>query len=184
MGRLARAGQAAHRGFVALNVWAVIGCLAAMSVIVFANVSMRYVANASIPWADEAARYLMIWMTFLGAGLVLREGGHVAITNLRDAMPGRLQVALRAVLVVLLMGFFAWMVWVGWDYAQRSRFQRSPALRLSFQYVYAVIPVGFALMMVHLALVARPFVTAGRTPAQAAQDDGTGGSGMTGGQRG
>lgn len=176
MGRMLRALE---RGFVALNVWAVIGCLAAMAGIVFANVSMRYLANASIPWADEAARYLMIWMTFLGAGLVLRQGGHVAITNLRDAMPGRVQMGLRAVLVVGLMAFFAWMVWVGWDYAQRARFQRSPALRLSFAHVYAVIPVGFALMMVHLALVAPRFVIAGRTPAEEAEEDD-----MAGGTRG
>ncbi len=171
--------RALERGFVTLNVWAVIGCLAAMAVIVFTNVSMRYLANASLPWADEAARYLMIWMTFLGAGLVLRQGGHVAITNLRDALPGRLQVVLRGALVVLLMAFFAWMVWVGWEYAQRSRFQRSPALRLSYQQVYAVIPIGFALLMVHLALVAPRFVIAGRTPAQDADEDG-----MTGGERG
>lgn len=162
-------------GFVALNAWAVIACLAAMAGVVFANVALRYVANASIPWADEVARYLMIWMTFLGAGLVLRQGGHVAITSLRDALPGRLQVALRAALVVMLMGFFAYMVWVGWDYMQRARFQRTPALRLSFRLVYAAMPIGFALLMVHLALIAPRFVRVGRT---APEDD------MTGGQHG
>ncbi|MGY6632400.1 MAG: TRAP transporter small permease [Alkalilacustris sp.] len=165
-------------GFVALNAWAVILCLAVMAVVVFANVGMRYLANASIPWADELARYLMIWMTFLAAGLVLRQGGHVAITSLRDALPGRVQIVLRAALVLLLMAFFAYMVWVGWDYMQRARFQRTPALRLSFSHVYAAMPIGFALLMVHLALVAPRFVTAGRTAEEEARDD------MTGGQRG
>ena len=73
--------------FVALNGWALILMLTAMTVIVGANISLRYLTGHSLPWADEAARYLMIWMTFSGAGLVLRTGGHVAITNLQDALP-------------------------------------------------------------------------------------------------
>lgn len=171
--------RALERGVVALNAWVVIGCLAAMSAVVFTNVALRYLTGSSIPWADEVARYLMIWMTFLGAGLVLRQGGHVAITNLREALPDRLQMALRAGLVLLLMGFFAWMIWVGWDYAQRARFQRTPATRISFSYIYAAMPIGFALLMVHLALIAPRFVTAGRTAAEEAE-----GGDMTGGQRG
>ncbi|MBK5928502.1 C4-dicarboxylate ABC transporter permease [Rhodobaculum claviforme] len=164
-----------EQGFVALNAWVVIACLAVMAGVVFVNVCMRYFANTSIPWADELARYLMIWMTFLGAGLVLRQGGHVAITSLRDALPGRVQMVLRAALVCLLMGFFAYMVWVGWDYMNRARFQRTPALRLSFRTVYAAMPIGFALLMVHLALIAPRFIRVGRTEAE---DD------MTGGQHG
>jgi TRAP-type C4-dicarboxylate transport system permease small subunit len=29
----------------------------------------------------------MIWLTFLGAGPVLRYGGHIAVENLQDALP-------------------------------------------------------------------------------------------------
>ncbi|MFC7703570.1 TRAP transporter small permease [Plastorhodobacter daqingensis] len=148
--------------FVTLNATAVILCLIAMSGIVFANVSLRGLTNHSIPWADEVARYLMIWMTFLGAGLVLRQGGHVAITNLQDALPGRAQIALRAALVLLLLGFFLFMAWVGRDYMLRMQFQRTPATRIPFSYVYAAMPVGFGLLIVHLLLVARGFVCAGR----------------------
>ena len=61
-----------ERIFVAINKWVVVLLLAAMSSIVFANVSLRYLSNFSITWAEEVARYLMIWMTFLGAGLSLR----------------------------------------------------------------------------------------------------------------
>ncbi len=66
-----------ERIFVTLNGWAVLLMLAAMTLIVGANITLRYLTSHSLPWADEAARYLMIWMTFGGAGLVLRVGGHV-----------------------------------------------------------------------------------------------------------
>ncbi|MFA7433866.1 MAG: TRAP transporter small permease [Gemmobacter sp.] len=159
-----------ERLFVALNGWAVILCMVAMSAIVFSNVTLRGLTNHSIPWADEVARYLMIWMTFLGAGLILRHGGHVAITNLQEAMASRAQIVLRAGIVVLLLGFFGFMVWVGWDYMQRMRFQRTPATRISFIYIYAAMPVGFSLLIVHLLLVAKGYVLAG--PRSGQDEDG------------
>ena len=147
--------------FVALNGWALILMLSAMTLIVGANITLRYVTAHSLPWADEAARYLMIWMTFGGAGLVLRTGGHVAITNLQDALPTTGQKLLRGALVLVLLIFFGFMVSVGIEYAQRMQFQLTPALRIPFLYVYAAMPVGFALLIAHLLLIARPFIMAG-----------------------
>ncbi|MGI3169389.1 TRAP transporter small permease [Pseudooceanicola sp. C21-150M6] len=147
--------------FVVLNGWALVVMLSAMALIVGYNISLRYLTSHSLPWADEAARYLMIWLTFTGAGLVLRAGGHVAITNLQDALPGRAQKLLRAALVLILLIFFAFMVQVGWQYAQRMQYQVTPALRLPFLYVYAAMPVGFALLILHLLLIAYGFVQAG-----------------------
>ncbi len=150
-----------ERIFIWLNQAAVIGILTSMTLIVGANVALRYTTNHSLPWAEEAARYLMIWMTFLGAGLALRIGGHVAITNLHDVMGTTAQKLLRAAIVVGLLFFFGFMVYVGWQYMQRSQFQQTPALRLSFRYVYAAMPVGFGLMIIHLLLIVRPFILAG-----------------------
>src|SRR5690606_15380033 len=129
-----------------------------MSCIVFANVTLRYTTNYSIYWAEEVARYMMIWLTFLGAGLTLRFGGHVAITNLMDVMPTGWQRLLRAFIVIALLGFFAVMIWVGYNYAMRMRFQMTPATRIPFSYVYAAIPIGFSLLVIHLLLVVRSYV--------------------------
>ncbi|MDK3074666.1 TRAP transporter small permease [Sedimentitalea sp. JM2-8] len=146
---------------VVLNGWALILMLTAMTLVVGANIALRYLTAHSLPWADEAARYLMIWMTFGGAGLVLRMGGHVAITNLRDALPDRGQKIMRGAIALGLLIFFGFMVYVGIQYAQRMQYQVTPALRLPFLYVYAAMPVGFALLILHLAFIAYPFITAG-----------------------
>lgn len=153
--------QRFERLFVGINAAAVIVTLTSMALIVGANVALRYTTNHSLPWADEAARYLMIWMTFLGAGLALRQGGHVAITNLHDVLSTRAQRALRAGIVLILLFFFAFMVYVGWQYMERAKHQVTPALRLSFLYIYAAMPVGFGLLIVHLLLIAKPYVSAG-----------------------
>lgn len=150
-----------ERIFVALNAWALILMLSAMTLVIGANITSRYVTGNSFPWADELARYLMIWLTFTGAGLILRHGGHVAITRLQDALPGVGQKVLRAAIVLGLLMFFGFMVHVGLQYAQRMQTQLTPALRIPFVYVYAAMPIGFGLLIVHLLLIARGFITAG-----------------------
>ena len=147
-----------ENAFIELNKWALILLLGAMSCIVFVNVALRYLTHYSIPWAEEVARYMMVWMTFIGAGLTLRYGGHVAIGNLMDALPPRTQRWLRVMIAVVLFAFFAVMIWVGYNYAMRMRFQLTPATRIPFSYIYAAIPVGFSLLMIHLLLIVRGYV--------------------------
>lgn len=151
----------AERIFVGLNAAAIVALLSVMCVVVGWNVGLRYLTGNSLPWADEVARYTMIWMCFLGAGLALREGAHVALGNFQAALPLPAARALRAVVLILLMFFFAVMIWMGWDYMSRARFQLSAALRLKMFWVYAAMPVGFALLVIHLALIARRYLRVG-----------------------
>ncbi len=163
--------QTFERIFVAINKWVVVLLLAAMSTIVFANVSLRYLSNFSITWAEEVARYLMIWMTFLGAGLSLRVGGHVAITNLHDFLGTRSQRALRAFVGLLLVCFFIAMMWIGYEYMSRMGRQLTPATRLPFSYIYAAMPIGFALMIVHFLLIARSYILGRELPTDGVQTE-------------
>ena len=148
----------AERIFVAANRWALILILAAMSIIIFTNVALRYLASYSFVWAEELARYLMIWMTFLGAGLVLRFGGHVGINSLHQVLPRRAAQALRIGLAFLMIAFFVAMSWHGLDYMEVAQYQTAPALGISFANIYAIFPVGFGLLILHLLLIIRSYV--------------------------
>ncbi len=140
-----------------LNRWTVIVILAAMAMMVFANVVLRFLTDASILWVEEVSRYLMIWLTFLGAGLVLRYGGHIGIDTLQDSFP-RHASAVRWAIFVFLLGFFGFMVWIGTRYAALTWGQTTPVLQIPVGFVYLAMPVGFALLIVHLLLMARPFI--------------------------
>jgi TRAP-type transport system small permease protein len=147
-----------ERYIVSVNRWALILMLGAMAIIIFANVALRYLTNQSIDWAEEVARHLMIWVTFIGAGLVFRYGGHVAIDNLQDALPKKLAIAIRLVVALVLLGFFCFMVWYGILYMQRTQFQSTAATQISFAYIYAAMPVGGVLLIIHWLFIVRDYV--------------------------
>ena len=61
--------------------------LFAMVVMVFGNVIMRYVFNSGIPISEELSRYAFIWLTYLGAMIAMREGGHLGVDTLIKKLP-------------------------------------------------------------------------------------------------
>lgn len=144
--------------FLAVNRWLLIVTLAVMAVIIFTNVVLRYTTNQSIEWAEEVSRHLMIWLTFLGCGPTLRYGGHIAVENLQDALSPKGAIALRALIACLLLGFFAFCVWFGLDYLERTQYQTTPATQISFAIIYAALPVGMLLTLIHWLLIVRSYV--------------------------
>jgi TRAP-type transport system small permease protein len=151
------------------NRWAVIVMLAAMAVMVFANVALRFLTDHSILWVEEASRYLMIWLTFGGAGLVLRYGGHIGIDTLQSAAP-RHAATIRVAIFGVLLVFFAAMLWLGLRYALLTWAQTTPVLEIPIGAVYLAMPIGFALLIVHLLLMASAYVREGRHLADAEFD--------------
>ena len=144
--------------FLAFNRWLLIAILGVMSLIIFTNVGLRYLTNESIQWAEEVARHLMIWLTFIGCGPVLRYGGHIAIENLQDALPAAWARALRFLIMVLMLGLFGFFMYFGWDYMDRTQYQLTPATQISFAFIYAALPLGMAMSMVHCLLIMRNYI--------------------------
>jgi TRAP-type C4-dicarboxylate transport system permease small subunit len=157
--------DAADRLLLAANRFACAALLAAMSVLVFGNVVGRYVFGVSFAWVEEASRYMMIWCAFLGAGLALRAGAHIAVEMLPDALPRIPAMLLRATIALIVGLFLAVLVWLGLEYAAFARLQRTPVLRLSMGIVYLAIPIGCALCLLHLLAMLPGFVR------RAASDD-------------
>ncbi len=136
----------------------VVACFAYMTLAVLAQVFGRYLFNYSISWTEETARFAQIWVVFMGAGIAMRRGWHVAV----DILPSMLPLALaRATSVAVSGGCIAFLAIVvygslplielGW------LFETSPVLLLPMWIIYLCIPIGafyFALEIV-LSVVER-----------------------------
>ena len=53
--------------------------LALMSIMVFTNVVLRYGFNSGFNESEELARFMFIWLTFIGAIVAMRDGGHLGV---------------------------------------------------------------------------------------------------------
>ena len=150
--------QTFERYFVATNKWLLIVILAVMSEIIFTNVVLRYTTSISIEWAEEVARHLMIWLTFLGCGPVLRYGGHIAVENLQDALPRPFAIGLRVIISILITGLFVFFTWYGLEYMDRTQYQQTPTTQISIAIIYAGLPIGAAMTLVHWFLIVKDYI--------------------------
>ena len=90
----------------------VVLCLATMLALVFVNVVLRYGFNSGLSLSDEGARYLFVWLTFIGAVIALRDNAHLGVDLLFKRLPPFGQ-RLCAVLAELLMLFCCGLFFVG-----------------------------------------------------------------------
>lgn len=86
--------------------------LAAMVLMVFGNVVMRYGFNSGITLSEELSRWLFVWMTFLGAVIALNERAHLGTDSLISRLPVAGQKACLG-LSLLLMLFICWLIFQG-----------------------------------------------------------------------
>lgn len=157
-GRWQTSAMTVEKWLLRANRWVLVAVMAAMAVLVFANVVSRYALNYSLIWVEELTRYLMVWVGFLGAGLVLRLGAHIAVDAFQDMLPARAARALRTGIVVLLAITFAAMTWLGIRYAAFAWDQETPVMNWSTGAIYLAIPIGSALLLIHLFFIAKSYV--------------------------
>ncbi|MBB3265604.1 TRAP-type C4-dicarboxylate transport system permease small subunit [Azospirillum sp. OGB3] len=91
-----------------LTEWTMGLMLAAMVVLVFGNVVLRYVFNSGIVAAEELARLLFVWMVFLGATVALRTHQHIGLEMLQERLSPKARKAC-AVVSHLLMLYALWL---------------------------------------------------------------------------
>ena len=79
--------------------------LAAIVLLIFGNVFMRYVLNASLSWGEELTLWLFVWFVWLGVSYAFHTGDHVRITVLRDVLGERLRLYGDVVIALLVLSF-------------------------------------------------------------------------------
>lgn len=117
------------------------------TVVLFVNVILRYLFQSSTTWAEEAIRYAMIWVTFIGSSICARKGSHVGIDLFAQAIPplGKKIVLATgqfvAAIFMLLCTIYGWQMFL----LMVQTGQKSPAMMMPMSIVYFSMPLGFAL---------------------------------------
>jgi len=128
-----------------------------------AQVIFRYFIGDSIFWAEELARYALLWSAMIGAAVAYRQGAHVAVTVSWELLPAGVARHLWRLIHLIVIAFAAVLVWEGWFLSLRNfaRHQLSPALQIDIAWIYLAIPLGGLL----IALAAIEALWFGRKPS-------------------
>lgn len=125
--------------------WLLVTLMAVMVLNVLWQVGSRFILRSPSSFTDELARFLLIWVSLLGASYVTGKKMHLAIDILPSKLEGKKQRNLNVLINVLVAVFalFA-MVWGGINlvYITLTLNQTSAALNVPLGYVYLVVPLS------------------------------------------
>jgi TRAP-type C4-dicarboxylate transport system permease small subunit len=114
-----------------------VACLAAMVVMVFGNVTLRYLFNSGVTVSEELSRWLFVWMTFSGAIVAVRERGHLGTEALISRLPDLARKACYAVSHVLMIAICVLVFKGAWEQTKINRTTTSAVMEASMAFFYA-----------------------------------------------
>lgn len=122
-----------------------------LTVIVFLQFFTRYVLNDSLAWTEEAARYFLIAITFVGGGLVCRRRAHIAVEYLHTRLSRSASRNLMIAVDALVLAFLVYIGWVGWRMIALMAPQKMAVIDLSMSWLYWVVLAGIVVMALRTA---------------------------------
>jgi len=152
-GLLPAGWAAVDRAVVTLTRHALFVIGGSFTLVIIAEVLLRYAFSHSMFFANPLSKLLLVWFFLLGAGLALRQGAHMGFDLIAARLPPRQRrrLALAAHTVGAL--FFLEMLWAAAHAIGPALRQTDPALDISLAWLVSAVPIGFVLMLYHLLVI-------------------------------
>ena len=124
--------------------------LAGMLVMVFGNVLLRWIADTALAFditpplpggiliSEEMSRFFFVWLTFLGAVVVMREGAHLGVDALVKAFGPTGRIALMVMSDLLVLSCCVLFFWGTWRQAGVNASNVAPVSGMNMLWVFGV----------------------------------------------
>lgn len=127
-----------------------------------ANVVGRFVFQSSLFFSEELNRILIILITFAGISYAARQGRHIRMSAIYDAMPPKIRKFMMIVIslftAIVMFGLCYYAVqYIG---TQASRGRVLPSLQIPVWWTLVWVPVGFFMTGMQYFLTAVKNMTA------------------------
>lgn len=121
--------------------------LAAMVVLISANVFMRYVLNSGITWSEEVALVFVVWFTFIALALGVKERLHISLCLLPEKISPTIDLLLSKLtdVVILFLGYI--MIRYGWILVQFTSRSILPATGVPASVLYFPLVLSGVLVL-------------------------------------
>lgn len=130
-----------------------VALLSLMTVIIFIQVIARYLLHNSLSWSEELARYLFIWIIYLGISYGCKMMKHIKIDACMALFPKKMRPYVELIGIFIFFAFAVYVAVTGFNLTMKQipLNRKSPAMSLPMQYVYAAPAVGMFLSAIRLA---------------------------------
>jgi TRAP-type C4-dicarboxylate transport system permease small subunit len=123
-------------------------------VALFFNVVLRYGFNYTLAWSDELVREVIIYTTFIGCSVAVKNRSLIRIDASVQLLP-KLKIPLTFFSNFVVMIFAIMMIYYGWLMAalQVQTQQKTIIMQIPLVYLYAILPLMGIMMLIRVIQV-------------------------------
>lgn len=126
--------------------------LAVMVVLVFGNVVLRYFFNSGIVFSEEVSRFIFMWLTLIGALVVMKDNAHLGMSSLVDRLGERGQRICRFLADSITLACCVLLAHGTWEQVVIGMDNAAPVTGVPLGIVFLsllISSVGMSLMLLH-----------------------------------
>jgi TRAP-type C4-dicarboxylate transport system permease small subunit len=131
--------------------WVMIVMTSVIFLVTTSTVFTRYVLNIVPSWSEEIPRYLLVWITYLGAALAIKFKEHISLDVFFNLMPLKARQVGHLALNGLVAIVAVIMVVYGVGLVQHFGDDKMESIPLTNFWLYLAMPTSGTLMLLYLA---------------------------------
>ncbi|MEG9379695.1 TRAP transporter small permease [Vibrio cholerae] len=110
--------------------------------------------NISIAWSGEAARFLFVWVIYLGISYAIRNGRHIRVLALVKLLPVKTQQFLNLISNLVFLSYQGIVLYHAIKITEKSfrLGQLAPAMEIPLAFLYVCLVVSAALSIIRLSI--------------------------------
>jgi C4-dicarboxylate transporter DctQ subunit len=141
--------------FDRLEEWILALLLAAMTLLTFMQVVLRYVFNTGFGWEFELTTVIFAIMIFLGISYVARIGGHIGVDALVKIMPANMRRFTSIIAVLMCMLYACMVIYGSYIYVSKMRMigVELEDLPIPIWMARAILPIGYTLLLLRFGQI-------------------------------
>ena len=133
-----------------------------MFFVLLAQVVMRYVFNSPLTWSEETARFIFVYVSFVGISFAYRKKAHIRMEAVVKLLPPRVHRLLDAGIQVGTIGLFLYMIPFSFKFIGIQAKVRSTATHIPMSVIYSALPLGMFIASLRMAVDLLDSILAGK----------------------
>lgn len=137
--------------YLTLAVRGIIGiALLILFLVSFSVIIGRVFFGASMGWSQDVIRLCFTYVIYFGAAYCVREKGHLNVDFVLGMMSPKVRRIIEFIINLVLLAFFAFIVYFGFQFAATGASQKSPYLMLPMTWYYYGVPISGIMMFFYM----------------------------------
>jgi TRAP-type C4-dicarboxylate transport system permease small subunit len=129
--------------------------------LVLLQAGQRYLPIDGWPWTGELARFCLVWLTFVTAGVLVTKDSHISIEMI-DMVPGDLlRRVVRVVSCLIVAAIGVGLCLEARELMDTQSILKSPAMRMPMSWLYAISLIGFVSVVIRSLIAAVTYAVLG-----------------------